>query len=330
MPTITMEKRSRVETLMERGFSQRGIARTLSVSLCAVQNILKKLREGRGIQNKPKSGRPILLSARTVRSLIIESKKFPFKTAGELLIDCGLTYIISIDTVKRILRRSDLYGRVSIRKPLLSDTHKKRRLLWCRTRNDWTLQAWQRIIFTDECKLDVYPRARKYVRRPRGAALKQKYLSFTKKFSPSIIVWGAIRGDGKKVLVRCIGNINADEYQRVLQIGLPQIYTTRYIFQQDGATCHTARSTSLYLTNVAVRRLPLWPSQSPDLNLIENLWDTLKTNVRRRNPTNVEDLWRVSCEEWDSISNETVTNLYMSMPRRIQSVIAAKGGNTKY
>lgn len=188
----------------------------------------------------------------------------------------------------------------------------------------------KKIIFTDECKLELHPRARQYIRRPKASALKQKYLSHSKKYSPSIMVWGAVRGDGKRILLKCDGNVDAHEYQRILGIALPKIYNTRYFLQQDGASCHTARSTTLFLQRRAVRMLPLWPSQSPDLNLIENLWHQLKAKVRERKPKDIDELWQVAQQEWNAISSDMIMSLFASMPRRVKAILACKGGNTKY
>ena len=75
-----------------------------------------------------------------------------------------------------------------------------------------------------------------------------------------------------------------------------------------------------------------WPAQSPDLNPIEHLWNHVKKQLlkRPRRPTGVHDLWDCLVEEWERIPVEVCRKLIESMPRRIEAVIKAKGGNTKY
>ena len=79
-------------------------------------------------------------------------------------------------------------------------------------------------------------------------------------------------------------------------------------------------------------RVMVWPPQSPDLNPIEHLWGYLKCKLAAypKPPGGVEELWEHIQVEWEAIPVEECRNLIRSMPDRIQAVIKAKGGYTKY
>jgi len=72
---------------------------------------------------------------------------------------------------------------------------------------------------------------------------------------------------------------------------------------------------------------------SPDLNPLDCVWDELKKAVGSRKPKNLGQLETFCKEEWNSM-NERLKyyfhGLVESMPRRLQSVIEAKGFYTKY
>jgi transposase len=73
------------------------------------------------------------------------------------------------------------------------------------------------------------------------------------------------------------------------------------------------------------------PAQSPDLNPIENVWQIVKAIVANYPITkSVEELEEQVLKAWRSVRPETVRNLIESMPRRVQAVVQAKGGHTKY
>ncbi len=53
-----------------------------------------------------------------------------------------------------------------------------------------------------------------------------------------------------------------------------------------------------------------WPSQSPDLNLIEMLWHDLKQSIHARKPSNVAELKQFCKEEWEDSSTAMWKTLY--------------------
>ena len=128
-------------------------------------------------------------------------------------------------------------------------------------------------------------------------------------------VWRAIKGDGSKSIIKCPQRLNSQGYQMVIEDGLTLIYKPEDIFQQDGATCHTSRSSMKFMEDKGINILCDWPPQSPDISIIENTWSVLKRNVEKRKSNSPKELWRIIQEEWNKITREYITKLYDSIPR---------------
>lgn len=103
----------------------------------------------------------------------------------------------------------------------------------------------------------------------------------------------------------------------------------RFIFMQDNDPKHTAKIIRTYFKKKKVNTFD-WPSQSPDLNPIEHLWDNLERKVRKYHIKNHDDLRKALQDAWDSITTEETGKLVNSMPDRLAAVIQSKGGPTKY
>ena len=99
---------------------------------------------------------------------------------------------------------------------------------------------------------------------------------------------------------------------------------------EDGAPAHRARTTKQWHTNHRVTLFPGWPSNSPYLNPIENLWSQMKDTQRDERATSAAGLKKIAEIVWRRITPKYLKKLYESMPRRREAVIASQGGHTKY
>jgi hypothetical protein len=74
-----------------------------------------------------------------------------------------------------------------------------------------------------------------------------------------------------------------------------------------------------------------WPAQSPNLNPIKHLWDDLECQLRARpnHTTSVPDLTNTLVAEWRQVP-AAMFHVVESLSRRVEAVIAAKGGPTPY
>ena len=81
-----------------------------------------------------------------------------------------------------------------------------------------------------------------------------------------------------------------------------------------------------YLEENVPRVIEDWPPNSPDMNLIENLWAILSEIVYREEMKSLLALKRRIRRVWKSLDPQILQNLVNDMPRRIAEVIAADGG----
>ncbi len=138
------------------------------------------------------------------------------------------------------------------------------------------------------------------------------------------------------VLAHCVflkTNVTAPIYQDILEhFMLPsadQLFKDAdFIFQQDLAPAHTAKSTRSWLNGHGVGVLD-WPANPPDLNPRESMRYCQEENEKQETKT---CRWAEGhCQRnLGFIPPPQCHKLITSTPRRIEAVIKAKGAPTKY
>lgn len=329
--------RERIIKFSEDGKSSREIASLLSIGKSIVNDIIVKYRAGYGLKDHPRSGRPRKTSKKVDRLIKRKSTADVKKTAAEIareLQDENLANV-SRSSVTRKLHDVGLFGRIGIKKPLISKKNKKARLQFAKDHQNWTVEDWKRVAFSDESKFNLFGSdGRQHIRRPIGTRNDVRYqIPTVKHGGGSVMVWGVFSAQGVSPLVQINGNMNAAIYKDILENNLltyaEETMPQDWIFQQDNDPKHISKLLKQWFSASNMRVLS-WPFQSPDLNPIEHLWEVLDRQVRKHTYSNKAALFKSLKEEWGKIPPACINRLIKSMPHRCAAVIAAKGMATKY
>jgi transposase len=181
-------------------------------------------------------------------------------------------------------------------------------------------------------------------RRPDEGLETQQYSLYYKEHPASCpLRWrlgnglGCISHDCKLDLVTIQGNLTGDQYIRdVLQpVVVPHFdnhpLATRHVYMNDNARPHRSRAVTAYLQREVVTSVP-WPAMSTDFNPIEHIWDMLGRSMQTREPPvqNIRQLEAALHRKWQQLSQQDIRRLTGEMRRRVDAVIQARGGYTRY
>ncbi|GFX69030.1 transposable element Tcb2 transposase [Trichonephila clavipes] len=230
---------------------------------------------------------------------------------------------ISPKSVATCLRGGGLYARRPVVCVPLTKQHRTARLQWYREHHNWTEQDWACVLFSDDrrfslsldCRHQLIWRESGTPYRPENIQEKDRYPTC------SIMVWAGIMINGRTRLhVVANGTMTGQRY--IDEVLLPHVRLFRvavgdkFVFMDDNATGHRTLAVQDCLDREGIQRL-VWPTRSPDLNPIENMWDALGRQVAGRNypPTNKNTFIRALTEEWDKLPQQLLGNVVQNGDR---------------
>ncbi len=254
---LTVVQKTIIDTLHKEGKPQTFIAKE---AVCSQSAVSKHVN--RELSRRQKCGRKRCTTNRENHSLMRIVKQNRFKNLGELHKEWTEAGVEASRATTH--RRVKEFGYSCL----------KRLITWAKEKN-WTVAQWSKVLFSDESKVCIsFGIQGLRVWMKGGEARSQSCLKFSVKFPQSVMIWGAMSSAGVGPLRFLKTSVTAPIYQEILEhFMLPsadQLFKDAdFIFQQDLAPVHTAKSTKSWLNDHGVGVLD-WSPNSPDLNPREN------------------------------------------------------------
>ncbi len=309
---LSKDVRDKIVDLHKARMGYKIIAKQLGEKVTTVGAIIRKWKKHKITINLPRTGAPCKISPRGVSMIMRTVRNQPRTTREDLVNDLKAAgTIVTKKTIGNTLRCEGLKSCSARKVPLLKKAHVQAHLKFA----NYIEENWVKVLWSDETKIELFSiNSTRHVWRRRNAAYDPKNtIPTVKDGGGNIMLWGvfllrrqdsctASKGRWKGP---CTVRARALKPTRALKM------VSGWVFQHDNDPKCTAKATKEWLKKKHIKILE-WPSQSPDLNPIENLWIELKVRVAKSHPRNLNDLERICKEEWDKIPPEMCANQVLS------------------
>lgn len=338
---LTESERGQIIGLHKGGHSQRNISKIIDIPRSTIGDTIRRYKNKGITKSAPRSGRPKKINGENKQLLKELAKENNHNSAEQLQKKFKeVTNVqVSTKTLTKELHQIGIFSCIAAKKPLITETQRINRLNWCLEKRHWGVSKWKEIIWSDESRFEIFKSDGPCrVWRALGERFNIENLSPTVKHGGGgVMMWGCFSAKSLGPLVKVEGTLNRFGYIEILEKNLlPWVKSNfrgeNYFFQDDNAPIHTAKDVKAWIQKKRLKILPNWPSQSPDLNPIEHLWDELDRKVRKRpqHPRNALELEIALQEEWAKIPSTFYKKLVESMPNRIEECIYRNGWPTSY
>lgn len=326
---VSAAKQQQVLDMNEFGKSHNEIIEKVKLPRKTIERIIKR---GSVLEHRIVTkilGRPRILSNRTgayIRRYVRKNKmQVSSKITKKLNLKC------SSRTVLRYLKKIKIGTFKMKTKPLLKPEHIAARLNFARKYVDFG-DKWKNVVFSDEKKFSlVGPDGYNYYWR--GLKDKEDKVYFSKDIhkKSSIMVWAAFSWEGILPLQIMKGKFKSPNYKDFLQLHLLPYLRDSDVFQQDNSAVHTGKVVFKFFEENKIQVLK-WPSRSPDLNPIENIWAWIVRTIYVDGKTydTVAELEKAIFDAWKKIPDSLIESLVLSMTNRMIELLEKGGKEIDY
>ena len=323
--------------MKDLGYTYLQISERLQVTYRAVQYTVQAKRP---TPQHKQAGRIPRLNEQEVDTLetyILSSRKARQMSYIQLAMTLFPDDNIGPASIKYALNKRGYTRYAAIKKPFISPTNQLKRLTWAREHLTWSIDEWRRILWSDETWVTAGRHRKTWITRKKGEELDPTCVIDAIRKPAGWMFWGCFHSNIKGPYIfweKDWGSINQETY---CEHTVPIVHgwmrmNPGLLFMQDHAPGHAARATQQDLMERGI--IPIeWPPYSPDLNLIETVWNKMKDWLDVRYPEqkySYEAMRDHVIEAWNAIGEDLLEDLIQSMPARCQAIIDANGLYTKY
>jgi transposase/putative hemolysin len=366
MVRLTAKQRLSIVLHMEETPNVQRTARMVGCSVKAVRRWWERDRATGGVEAKKSPGkRKVLTDDGAEEALKLLTKPGQCNTATRVALQFKVSKATIIRGAKRIAAEAgdELVCRRGRPRKAMTKRTKEKRLEFIRLHRH--RKCWDNVMFTDRKRFEfAYPGCK--VSQTRWVLKSKTKQDEDDTYQPnhpySINVYlgltrfgltsaHRVAGTSKLVSQYCnkkgqrAKNITCQEYRQVLlSTLLPQgekIFSemgiSRWWFQQDNDPSHVNAQSIISEFNqqrrgasTKVCLLPGWPPNSPDLNLIENLWSWLQARVNAKGCQSFEEFSKALDEAIVAVPKQSRVKLYNSMTNRLHQMVENGGGPSGY